>query len=546
MLLQLEIKNFAIIEKSIINFEKGFNVLTGETGAGKSILLDALSAILGERTSKDYIRKDEEKSELKAVFAKTDNINKKLKQIGINIQDDVVILERQLTKSGRSITKINGSIHTTQMMKDVSEILIEICGQREHQQLLKENHYVSMIDELAGEEHLSVLKEYQKEYKRYKEIEDMLDSMLNRQREQEQLHDLYKFQKQEIEEMDMKPGEDEKLESEKKTLSSFEKVSKSIGQAVEYLQVLDKVYMAQKELQDAAKFDGNLQTINDRLEKAYFELDDIKSESEKYFHTMEYDEERLNEVMNRLEVYKMMKRKYGDTIEEIQNYYEEISKKIDEVENKEEHIEKLNKEKKVVEKNMMALSTKLHNKRLEVAEVEGKKINDEIHELCMPHAKLQFEIAVQEEFNGYGNSKVNLLFSANKGEDLKALSKVASGGELSRVLLAMKIATNVEKEKVLFFDEVDEGVGGEVGRIIGEKLYKLGNKTQTITISHLPQVAAKADHHYLIEKTANEIRTVSNVRKLSHLERKDEIARMIYGEHADEITKKQAEEMLKK
>lgn len=546
MLLQLEIKNFAIIDHTRIDFEKGFNVLTGETGAGKSILIDALAAILGERTSKEYIRKEKEKAELKAVFTKTKSVEKKLQALGVSIQDDIIILERHITKSGRSLAKINGSIQTSQVMKEVAEQLIEICGQKEHQQLIKENHYVALLDELSGEEHGAVVEKYTELYKRLKVIEKELDEVVVNQREQEQLLDLYKFQKKEIEEAKLTSGECEQLESEKKVLASYEKIATSLGNALQQFEVLDDLHTVQKSLEEAAKFEDKMEEISERFEKAWYELKDIKEETERYFHNMEYDEQKLYDIMNRLEVYKNMKRKYGDTIEEIETYQQEITQKIDNIENKEEKVEQLEKEKKKLMKEMTQLSTQMHETRMETAENESKKINKEIHELCMPYAKLVFNAEETNEFTLVGKTKISALFSANKGEDLKQLSKVASGGELSRILLGIKIASNVESEKVLFFDEVDEGVGGEVGRIIGEKLYNLGMKTQVVTISHLPQVAAKGDTHYVIEKSSDENRTVSRVKKLTTTTRVDEIARMIYGDHADSITRKQAEEMLKK
>lgn len=546
MLLQLEIKNFAIIEHSIINFEKGFNVLTGETGAGKSILLDALSAILGERTSKEYIRRGEEKAELKAVFAKTPSIENKLREFEMEITDDIIILERQITKNGRSISKINGSIQTTQYMKDVSNCLIEICGQRDHQHLLKETYYLHLIDSLLGEEHEKEVKEYQEVYKKYKEVEEALNSLINKEREKEQLLDLYRFQKQEIEDANIKIGEEEEVENEKKVLASFEKISHSVGRTIQQLDIMEALYQAQRDLSEAARFEEKLGPFSERLEKVSIELEDIKTEIESYYESMEYDEYRLNELMNRLDVYKTIKRKYGDTIEDVLTYYEEISVKLDEIENKEEHMKRLEKEKGELLVSLTEKANALHIKRTNVAKTQGEKINQELKELCMPHSSLRFEVTKTSDFTLHGCSKVQLLFSANKGEDMKPLAKIASGGEMSRVLLAIKIATNVEKEMALVFDEVDEGVGGEVGRIIGEKIAKLGHSVQTIVISHLPQVAAKADSHYLIQKEALEERTVSNVKQLTDEERKQEIARMIYGDEKNEITLKQAEEMLKK
>lgn len=547
MLIQLEIKNFAIIEHSIINFEQGFNVLSGETGAGKSILFDAISSILGERTSKNMIRKGKEKAELKAVFLKTEKMEALLASQGIEISDDYLIVERHINKSGRSVVKLNDSIQTTQTIKEICHELVEICGQREHQELLKEDRYVSYLDALGDDVHQETLRQYRTLYGEWKELTKQLDHLLSNEREKEQLLDLYRFQKQEIEEAKLSPGEDEKLEEEKKFLASFEKISHSVQKALKSLATVDALYDAKQELHHAAKYDENLSEMAERLEKAYYELDDIRGDVTAYIDHVEYDEARLNFIMMRLEEINKIKRKYADTIEGVFVYYDEIAEKISDVDNKEEKIETLKKNIKGIEQQMKASANTLHAGRARYARLEEEKILVELKELCMPDALLSFVLQESDHFTSEGTSQVSLWFNANKGEDLQPLAKVASGGEMSRVLLAMKIAGRQnESVPTILFDEVDEGVGGEVGRVIGNKLERLGNEVQVICISHLPQVAARGDIHFLIQKKTSEERTVSHVRKLSEAERKEEIARMIYGDEKNETTLKQAEEMLKK
>lgn len=547
MLIQLEIKNFAIIEHSILNFEYGFNVLSGETGAGKSILFDAISSILGERTSKNMIRKGEEKATLKAVFLKTPALEHLLQAQGLVIQDDCVIVERQINKNGRSLVKLNGSIQTNQIIKEVCAELVEICGQREHQELLKEDRYVTHLDELGDEKHQQHLTQYRTLHGQWRDVGKQLERLLSNEREKEQLLDLYRFQKEEIEEAKLTIGEDEALEEEKKFLASFEKISVSVQKAVTALAVVETVYDAKQELAQAAKYDEKLNELTERLEKAYYEIDDIRSEVTAYIDNVEYDEARLNFVMFRLEEINKLKRKYADTIEGIFLYYEEITTKVGDFDHKEEKIQALENEKTQLEKQMMHIAEKLHASRQQIAKVEEEKILGELKELCMPDAVLLFKLQIAPTFLAEGVTHVSLWFNANKGEDLQPLAKVASGGEMSRVLLAMKIAGR-QKEKIptILFDEVDEGVGGEVGRVIGNKLERLGQEVQVICISHLPQVAARGDHHFLIQKKTDTKRTVSHVRKLTEQERKEEIARMIYGDEKNETTLKQAEEMLKK
>ena len=545
--MQLEIKNFAIIEHSIITFDETFNVLTGETGAGKSILLDALGAILGDRTSKDYIRKGEEKAELKAVFLCTEKINQKLRKKNIHVEDDVVIVRREIQKSGRSISKINGSIQTVQTIRDIFSDIIEIIGQRDHQQLLSESKYLELLDEKCDNEHQETLTTYQNLFREYQDVLSSLDSLENTQREQVQLLDLYRFQVQEIESAQLKEGEDAELEKEKAVLSNFSKIEKHVIEANQGFNALSVISDVERSIQDAARFDPKLSKLAERVTSVRHELDDIASEMNMYQDGFEYDEAKLDGIIYRLETINQLKRKYGVTIEDILVHYDEVSQKLDEVVNKDAHVERLKNEKNRLESKLSALASTLHTNREQTGVRLEKAILTELQELCMPDARLEFLLTQTDSFMSTGWTNVSLLFNANKGEDLKPLAKIASGGELSRVLLALKVSTSSSNEiESIVFDEVDEGVGGEVGLIIGKKLAHLGKYVQLIVISHLPQVAAKADTQFLIHKESNEERTYSTVKKLSEQERKLEIARMIYGDDKSETTLKQAEEMLKK
>lgn len=547
MLIQMEIKNFAIIKHSIINFEDGFNVITGETGAGKSILLDALSSILGERTSKTLVRKGEEKSELKAVFLKTETLEQRLKEKGIEIEDDVIILKRVISKNGKNIVKINGSIQTIQTLKDVCSELIEICGQKEYQTLFNEDKYLHWIDQHATTEHNELLDNYKSTYKQWNEVSKRINELQNSEREKEQLLDLYKFQKKEIENVNLKEKEDEKLEEEKRFLSSFESISKNISSSVSKLENIDELFVAKNFLESASKYDEKLKAYAERIERAYYELEDVKSEVTDYLYSIEYDEEKLNQVMHRIDLINSLKRKYSDTIEGILRHLYDVSDKISAFENKEEIMNALQKEKASLELSLKEQSNELHELRTHIARTQSEKITETIRELCMPDAVFKFECEKTEKYDSNGKTQVKILFNANKGEDLQPLSKIASGGELSRVLLAMKISDEkTEGVSTLIFDEVDEGIGGEVGRVIGEKLLDLSHKVQVITISHLPQVAAKANTHFLIKKKTENDRTISEVEKIQDDSRKIEIARMIYGNEKTETTLKQAEEMLQK
>lgn len=546
MLMQLEIKNFAIIEHTMINFENGLNVLTGETGAGKSIILDSLVAVLGGRVNKEMIRKDTDNSYIKSVFKKNKKLEDKLNELNINNEDDVLIVERIINKSGRTLTKINSSIQTLQTLKELSPYLIEICGQKDQQELLKENYYIDLIDNFSNEEHKNNIVLYKEKYDQYKNLKEKLTNLTDGEREKERLIDLYKYQKKEIEEAKLNENEEEELNNQISSLTSFEKISDLVISSLKELEYVDNIFIAFKKIEEASKFDKKFEEYSERIEKAYYELDDIRSEVNDYYEEMEYDPQRLNELIKRQEVYKKIKKKYGDNISDINNFLEEITEKLNEIENKDEIIEETKLKLEKTKKEMNELATKITVERKSIAKSSETKINEEIHQLCMPDSDISFVFEESEKFTSSGKDKIQLYFTANKGEDSKLITKIASGGELSRILLAITLGTKIDKEKVYFFDEIDEGVGGEAGRVIGEKLFELGKKVQVMVISHLPQVAAKGNEHYLIKKTTDELRTNSKVKKLNDEERINEIARMIYGEHADGITIKQAKEMLKK
>lgn len=535
-----------MIHHTIINFENGFHVITGETGSGKSVLFNALSAITGERVHKDFIRKGCEKAEIKAVFLKDSSLEKKLLNKGFSIDDDVVIVERIISKSGRSLIKINGSIQTAQTVRDLCEDLIEICSQREHHSLNNELFFIHLFDALLGKKHQDVLFEYQTLYYKRKELTEKLENLRNQDREQERLLDLYRFQIEEIKSSGLVIGEGETLENEKRALSSFQKISEFIGSSLENLSAVDQLSHASFSLNEAAKYDERLVDFSEKLNSVLYELQDIHNEVHSYFNELEYDEERLNEIMVRLALIQTLKRKYGDSIEEILSYYEHVQTKLSDFVNKDQAISELESEIASIEDEIISISSILEKNRKNMALEVEEKIIAELYDLSMPYAKLFFDFKKQKNFTLYGLNSVSAFFNANKGEDLKPLSKIASGGELSRVLLALKISTNVNnKQKTLLFDEVDEGVGGEVGLKIGEKLRSLGATQQIVSISHLPQVAAKADVHYLISKEIENERTLSHVSKLETDDRKFEIARMIYGDKTNDTTLKQAEEMLK-
>lgn len=541
MLIQLEINDFAIIDNTKIDFKEKLNVLSGETGAGKSIILAAIDIITGGKIKKSEIRTGSEKAIIRAVFLKNEMIKKKLEALNLDTEDDYVTLERVFNTKGRSTIRINESIQTNQNLKKVANDLVDICGQRDAQKLFKEETYIEILNERIEEE---ILNGYRNVYGEYKEVKTKLEELKNQDRTQEQFADLYRMQIKEIKEAELNEEEEEELENKKVFLDNFEKISQATNTVIQVLENNDAIYTAMKELEMISEKVPELKEASEMLSNSYYELDSVKDNVQSYVDGIEFDEFELNRTIERLEEIKKLKKKYGDNVREILNYCEEIEGKLKGIENRDEDIEYMEKRMEEIEKKIKQSATLLSQKRKEVAIEVGERLENELKELCIEDAEIQFDVVDIEEYNKHGNNKIDLLFSANKGQEKQPLAKVASGGEVSRVLLALKLMSDKKDNQTMIFDEVDVGVGGEVGRIIGEKLKKLGETTQVLCISHLPQVAAKGSHHFQIKKMTEGEMTVSRVSELSREERINEIARMIYGDERTEITLKQAEEML--
>lgn len=547
MLMQIEIRNIAIIDYALIDFNEGFHVMTGETGAGKSIILDSISLLAGERAQKELIRMGEEMASVKGVFSVNETNRGQIKKLIGSVEDDYLTVERILYKDGKSIAKINGKIEPLKTIKELVLFSLEICGQKSHIDLMKEAYYRELIDSIAPSSFQEQLEAYRKNYRLWKEKKKELENWRKNDREQEQMLDLYKYQLNEIEQAELTIGEDEALEVERKKLTSFEKLNASCQKALQVFEQLQDLYVVEEAVGMIATLETEFESLKERVQTVSTEIEDIHYEVRKYSDNLEYDEERLNHIIYRDEDIKKIKRKYGNTIEEVLHTYEEIKEKIEKYDRKEEVIVELTKEIQQLEKTLGEQSLVLHAERKVLAEETSKEIEKELHDLAMPHAEFSIRVAYQDEWNEYGKDEVLAYFNANKGEELRLLNKIASGGEMARVLLAIKVVVNEKSPgKTLIFDEVDEGIGGGVGLIIGDKMSKLGKQTQVIVISHLPQVAAKAISHYKIIKNVVDNRTFSTIEKMTEAERVEEISRMLYGSEADETTRIQATKMLKK
>jgi DNA repair protein RecN (Recombination protein N) len=564
LLQQLEIHNVALIDRVGIELGNGLNVLTGETGAGKSIIIDSINAILGERLSKDLIRTGKEKAVVEAVFQID---NEKLRDIfeesGIEPEEDgTLIISREFSLSGKNTCRINGKMVTVSMLKDIGGRLVDIHGQHDNQSLLRTESHINLLDSFGGEKINSLKNKYLKLLNEYKEIRSKLRSITGDQNDRERKIDLLKYQIEEIRNAGLKPGEDEELNRQRTILTNSEKIVASLSRAYESLfsgnniksSAYDSINDAVSDLSGIVKLDDGYAEIVKKLEEVSYQIDDIIDAIRKEKDKVEYNPDLLEQIEDRVDLIFKLKKKYGSSIEDINKYLAKIEQELDEIVKSEEIIagleEKLNK----ITKELYLVCVELNKARNEAANILEGKIGTELEDLEMKRAKFKVNIefcednegACEYKFTANGLDKVEFLISPNIGEPLKPLSKIASGGEMSRIMLAIKtILADVDEMPTLIFDEIDIGISGKAAQKVGEKLSYISKGHQVICVTHLAQIACMADRHYLIEKEAADGFTKTNVKKLEGTEIKNEVARILGGANISNITLKHAEEMLK-
>ncbi len=552
MLQECSIRNLAVIESVHVQFSKGFHVLTGETGAGKSMIIDALSLIIGGRGSAELVRHGAEKAEIECVFELHDDhpVWDVLRQFGYEASDDnQLLLRREITAQGKSSSRINGRLANLSLLKAIGEHLVNIHGQHEHQSLLRTERHLEWLDLYAGDDIQPLLGQYRQLYQQYEQVSRQLQELRKSGQETLQLLDLYKFQLQEIEEASLNLSEDELLEQEKRKLSNAEKLFESVSESYEKINqhALDLIGDAMKRMSEAAAYDpSRLQPIADRIQSAYYQLEDAAHELRGYRDEIEFNPERLQEIEMRLDLLNQLKRKYGQTIEEILTYAENIKKELDLLDNKEENIEALERQTEQLRAELTDRAKVLSSLRQEASKRLAEQIEAELADLEMKQAR--FQVQIDTDFNRLsinGCDKAEFLISANPGEPLRPLHKIASGGELSRIMLALKsIFARIDRIPVLVFDEVDTGVSGRAAQAIAEKLSNLARHCQVFSITHLPQVASMADIHFEIRKETKQNRTHTVVELLDGRNRVLELARMLGGAEVTETTEHHAKEML--
>ncbi|EAC3855778.1 DNA repair protein RecN [Listeria monocytogenes] len=553
MLQEMTIKNFAIIESLSLTFQEGMTVLTGETGAGKSIIIDALGLLVGGRGSADFIRHGEERLELQGLFALAeDNLacRNALIENGIDASDDMVVLERSLFRSGKNSCRINGKLVTTVLLRQIGSKLIDIHSQHEHQELMNEEFHLSLLDRFASDKIKPALTKYQTNFKEYQTIEKEWQNWTKNERELAQRLDMLRFQQQEIENANLQAGEEDRLLEQKNILANFEKLNENLQGAYAAIQGepggLEFVGEAMRQMETAASIHTDYKAVSEAISSSYYMLEDSMSQIRQSLDQLEFQPEELNQIESRLNDLNQLKRKYGKTIEDIIQYEQEISSEMEKLTDSESHVGHLETKLATLKTELTKQAATLTDIRKKAAVTLEKQIKQELNQLYMEKAifSVSFE-ANKMELTELGQDSVVFYMSTNPGEPLKPLAKIASGGELSRMMLALKtIFSRHQGITSIIFDEVDTGVSGRVGQAIAEKIYAVSVGSQVLCISHLPQVAAMANHHYYITKKVQNKRTTTSVTVLKGVEKVEEISRMIAGIEVTELTKQHAKEMI--
>ena len=546
-------KNCALVEELRLSIDKNLNILTGETGSGKSIIIDALGLCLGEKYDRSFLRKGTEKGLVEAVFQSDNNhLKDVLNDNDLDLdEDNLLIITRIIYSDGKSVARINGRTVKMSVLKDIAKTLIDVHGQHQTQALFNKDTHLEFLD-LFGEHELDLFKDdYKKIYYQYMELKKSLN-ILTENKDDMQIQreiDLLKFQINEIESANLNKDEYEELLKQREVYRNSEKIYSNLNSSYQQLyegsvNAVDLIGNAVRELGSISQYDKTLNEYNNDIERIMYELQDISRDIRNYKENIDFSPYELEQIETRVDEINNLRRKYGDSIDEIFEYYKNITSRLDEILNRDEKVEKLKVEILKLEKILLEKSNKLTEARKKVAKELEEVLLKELKSLNMKNVlfKVNFE---ESTFNIDGKDDIEFMISFNLGEDIKPIYKVASGGEMSRFMLAFKtILADIDQIDTLVFDEIDTGISGIAAQIVGEKLSNIGKKKQIICITHLPQIAANADTHYCIEKSTSNNRTFTTIKKLNHDQKRDEIARLIAGSNITEKTIEHATEII--
>ena len=551
MLLELNIENFAIIENMKIEFEPGLNVLTGETGSGKSIIIDSLGLVLGQRANKDIIKKGKDRAFIEAVFSSYDEETKDLLlEYGIE-SGDLVVVSKEIREKGPTITRVNNRTVTSQILSKISSHLIDIFAQHESISLMDNKNQLKLIDDFSGKDQGELLENL-------KDLVHEINSLKNEYHEKSTMEqnkdreiDLLEYQIKEIEDAGLSDYDDEELYDDFNVLNNMTDTLIKLSEAKSLINegyetssledILDKVIA---NVVEVTRYNKDLKEVEENLEDIRFRISDIAKDLDRYVSSSEVDEERLQFLRERIDLVNNLKLKYGNNVKAINSFYEEISKRLRFLQNFEDNLNKLLKKIEEKEAEATVLAEKISQKRKKTSEILEKKVEEEINKLNIKDAKFKIEIK-EKELSFDGIDKIEFLIAPNLGQDLMPMAKVASGGEMSRIMLGFK-SIIAEKDNIptLVFDEIDTGISGKTAQIVGNKIKEVSKDRQVIVISHLPQIVALADTHFAIKKDVVNNSTISTIDKLSYDERVNEVARLIGGMNVSEIAIETAKEMI--
>ena len=537
MLCQLSIENIALIDKLELELKNGLNILSGETGAGKSIIIDSLNFVLGERADKSLIRFGTDKASVEAVFEDylTPSVQNCLDDLGIEAED-VLILRRKMSADGKNECRINGRISTLSALKSLSELLVDIHGQHEHQSLLKSTNHIKLLDKLGEKKIATVKGEVEKDFDDYTSLKREFSRFGNAD-ERERKLDILSFQIDEIEKADVKEGEEDELLSARKRIRNMEKIISALEGAKNLLDGYDSqsvsasIKNANSLLNTISSYDENIAPIADRLDSCKVEITDISETLSDMLQKLDFDSRSAEQIEERLEVVRTILRKYGGSYESLQKFYEEATKEAQMLSNATERVEQLEKEIKVAAEKLLASAKKLSQERGKIADKFEKDITKELCDLGMGGSTFKVEIVTTDDvdqISANGADSVEFMISPNVGEPLKPLAKIISGGEMSRFMLAFKnILAGVDDIGTMVFDEIDTGISGNISQVVSEKMCNISRARQVIAVTHMPSLASMADNHYLISKSTENGKTLTHVDLLE--DDTDEVARLIGG-----------------
>ncbi|SDN40352.1 DNA repair protein RecN [Alkalicoccus daliensis] len=567
MLMELSIRNFAIIDELTVSFDEGLTVLTGETGAGKSIIIDAIGLLIGGRGSVDFVRHGSKRAEIEGLFTidqpVTEELTNLFEDIGINFdEEETLVLKREITKQGKSVCRINGKLITLAILRQAGQQLVDIHGQHEHQQLLQTDKHGMFLDRFAEEDLRDALKEYKVLYKQFMKKRQQLKQLTEGEQQVAQRLDLIQYQYEEIEKAQLQPEEDIELTDERNKLNNSEGLYSTVHGAYDSLygegKGLEWVMAAMNQIEEAAELDQNLLNLKESITNNYYMLEEASFSLRDYYESIEFDPERLNTIEARLSEISQLKRKYGSSVTEILEYAQGLEEELDTLTNREQRLGEWQKELESTAQDLFVEGANISKIRKKAAVELKEAIQQQLKDLYMNDTVFEAfvnstsneqlhaeELVSTHPFHADGIDTIEFQVATNKGEPLKSLAKVASGGEISRMILALKsILAKHEGVTSLIFDEVDTGVSGRVAQSIAEKIHGIAQGSQVLCITHLPQVAAMADTHLFISKKEKQGRTITSVAPLKAEEQTEEVGRMISGVEVTELTREHARELI--